>query len=83
VTLSEKLQLDRVRMLDASHRPDLGELADQHAAIVDALAGRNADAAERAMRTHLHDVFSRLEPLIERFQDYFDDLDVLERGGIR
>jgi len=75
VALNEKLQLDRVRMLDMSQRHDLGELVVQHSAIVDALAAKDKGAAEAAMRAHLHDVFARIAPLIERFRAYFDDLD--------
>ena len=75
VAMNEKLQLDRVRMLDMSHRPDLGELVVQHSAIVAALAAQDMDAAEAAMRLHLHDVFARLSPLIEQYRAYFDDLD--------
>jgi GntR family transcriptional regulator, rspAB operon transcriptional repressor len=75
VALNEKLQLDRVRMLDVSQRPDLSELVVQHSAIVAALATRDMGEAESAMRAHLHDVFVRLAPLIERFRPYFDDLD--------
>jgi len=75
VALNEKLQLDRVRMLDMSLRPALGELVLQHSAIVDALSAGDAGAAEAAMRRHLHNVFVRLAPLIDRFGVYFDDLD--------
>jgi GntR family transcriptional regulator, rspAB operon transcriptional repressor len=75
VALNEKLQLDRVRMLDVSQRPDLSELVVQHSAIVAALEAKDVGAAEAAMRAHLHDVFMRLAPLIERFRAYFDDLD--------
>lgn len=75
VALNEKLQLDRVRMLDMTQRPNLGELVVQHAAIVKALAAQDVAAAEAAMRAHLHDVFVRLSPLIDRFHAYFDDLD--------
>jgi DNA-binding GntR family transcriptional regulator len=75
VALNEKLQLDRVRMLDVAQRPDLGDLVAQHSAIVAALAAHDTVAAEAAMRAHLHDVFVRLVPLIGRFSAYFDDLD--------
>ncbi len=75
VALNEKLQLDRVRMLDVSQRPDLVELVAQHSAIVDALIDKDPRAAEAAMRAHLHDVFARLTPLIESHHAYFDDLD--------
>jgi DNA-binding GntR family transcriptional regulator len=81
VAMNEKLQLDRVRMLDVSQRPDLGDLVEQHLAIFEALAGRNPAQAEVAMRAHLHDVFMRLEPLVERFREYFTDLDAATPEG--
>jgi DNA-binding GntR family transcriptional regulator len=81
VAMNEKLQLDRVRMLDMTQRPDIGELIGQHGAIVDALAARNPGRAEAAMRAHLHDVFMRLAPLVERFREYFTDLDATPPEG--
>ena len=81
VASSEKLQLDRVRMLDMTQRPDLSELVEQHSAICRGLALRNAAQAEEAMRAHLHDVFVRLSPLVARYREYFTDLDATAPEG--
>ncbi len=83
VALNEKLQLDRVRMLDMTRRPNLGELVEQHSKICDALAERDPGRAEEAMRAHLHDVFLRLAPLIESHKDYFTDLETVSREDLR
>jgi DNA-binding GntR family transcriptional regulator len=74
VASSEKLQLDRVRMLDVSQRNNL-DLVTQHNAIVSALKAQDPVAAEQAMRAHLRDVFERLAPLIAENHAYFDDLE--------
>jgi GntR family transcriptional regulator, rspAB operon transcriptional repressor len=76
VASAEKLHLDRVRMLDVSQRPNLGELVKQHAAVVDALKSGDQRGAEDAMRAHLRDVFDRLRPLIAVHRAYFDDVDL-------
>lgn len=76
IALAEKVHLDRVRMLDVSQRTDLGEIVEQHAAIVNAVIARDAVAAEMAMRTHLRDALARLKPLIENNRSYFENFDV-------
>ncbi len=52
-----KVQLDRMRQLSAPVPGHLAEVTDQHAAIVQALARRNAMQAELAMRIHLDSSF--------------------------
>ena len=41
-------------------------------AIVEAIARRDADAAEEAMRQHLSEVLSALPKLMKRFPDHFE-----------
>jgi DNA-binding GntR family transcriptional regulator len=52
-----KVQLDRMRQLSAPVPGHLAEVTEQHAAIVHALARRNAMQAELAMRIHLDSSF--------------------------
>ena len=52
-----KVQLDRLRQLSAPVPGHLAEVTEQHAAIVQALARRNAMQAELAMRIHLDSSF--------------------------
>lgn len=52
-----KVQLDRMRQLSAPVPGHLAEVTEQHAAIVQALARRNALQAELAMRIHLDSSF--------------------------
>ena len=52
-----KVQLDRMRQLSAPVPGHLAEVTEQHAAIVQALARRNAMQAELAMRIHLDSSF--------------------------
>ena len=52
-----KVQLDRMRQLSAPVPGHLAEVTEQHAAIVQALARRNAVQAELAMRIHLDSSF--------------------------
>lgn len=77
VAAAEKLQLDRVRMIDVAQRIDLESLVAQHTVIVAALKAKDPDAAEIAMKRHLGDVFIRLESLVEVNKDYFEDLDAI------
>lgn len=52
-----KVQLDRMRQFSAPVPGHLAEVTEQHAAIVQALARRNAMQAELAMRIHLDSSF--------------------------
>jgi DNA-binding GntR family transcriptional regulator len=67
-----KLQMDRVRYLSIPDATPSLVLIAQHRAIVAAIARRDPDAAEEAMRLHLSEVLSALPKLIERFPDHFD-----------
>ena len=57
-----KAQMDRVRYITARRFP-LDELMAQHAAIVEAIAARDPDAAEESVRRHLRRILQHL-PII-------------------
>jgi DNA-binding GntR family transcriptional regulator len=60
-----KAHLDRMRQLSAPVPGHLAEVTEQHAAIVQALARRNADQAELAMKIHLEASFAVMSALYE------------------
>ncbi|HYG84935.1 MAG TPA: GntR family transcriptional regulator [Azospirillum sp.] len=63
-----KVHMDRVRHLSLSIDEHPSLLLEQHAAIVDALAAGNANAAEAALRVHLREVFATVQALgLEEF----------------
>ena len=66
-----KVQLDRLRQLSAPVPGHLAEVTEQHAAIVQALARRNATQAELAMRIHLDSSFEVMAALYPGQQAMF------------
>ena len=58
-----KVHLDRVRRLSLPLDGHMPHLVQQHRAIVEAVASRDADGAEAAMRGHLREVFSTISRL--------------------
>lgn len=68
-----KTQMDRVRHLSARQFP-LRQLLAQHVTIVDAIEGRNAQAADNAMRLHLRQILDDMPAVIASAPEYFDDL---------
>ena len=71
-----KLQMDRVRYLSLPDATPASRLIRQHAAIVDAIAARDPDAAEAMMQKHLEELLSSLPRLVARLPEYFDSSDV-------
>lgn len=72
VVRQEKVQIDRCRVI---HLPMSGRRAfvlDEHMAVLDGLAARDPDAAERAMETHLANVLPGLDELMRAHPDYFE-----------
>ena len=65
-----KMHMDRVRHLTAAEFP-LDRLVGQHRAIVEAVAARDAEAAEMAIRTHLRGVLDDLPKIAEAHPDFF------------
>ena len=72
VVKQEKAQVDRCRMLTLPMPGRPAQVVGQHAAIVDALAAGDPDAAETAMSAHLADVLPSIEKVREAHPDYFD-----------
>ncbi|WP_428030930.1 GntR family transcriptional regulator [Ancylobacter sp.] len=72
VARQEKVQIDRCRVL---HLPMSGRremVMQEHRAILDALAARDPDAADRAMAEHLGNVLPGLDELLRARPDYFE-----------
>lgn len=65
------VQMNRVRNISARQFAP-GKLVDQHAAIVAGIHGRDAAAAERAMRRHLRQFNADLPQIIAAHPDYFE-----------
>jgi DNA-binding GntR family transcriptional regulator len=70
-----KAQMDRVRYLSLPQATPLARLVDQHAAILDAIAARDAAAAEAAVREHLSEILTSLPVLARQFPQLFEDAD--------
>lgn len=72
VARQEKVQIDRCRVLHlpiSRHRPLVME---EHRAILDGLAARDPQAAERAMGKHLANVLPGLDDLLRARPDFFE-----------
>jgi DNA-binding GntR family transcriptional regulator len=76
VVESARAQTDRVRFLSLPGATPVDKLMDQHQAIVDALANRDADAAEAAMRQHLREILAALPNLARQHPDLFDQAEI-------
>lgn len=76
VVESARAQTDRVRYLSLPGATPLETLMDQHQGIVAALAARNADAAEAAMRRHLREILAALPNLARQHPDLFDQAEI-------
>lgn len=80
VVQAAKMHLDRLRRLSLPVPSQMSRLIDEHQAIVDALAARNANAAEQALRLHLDP--SRLAEMLKRLgkqhPGYFEDLEAID-----
>ncbi len=67
-----KMQMDRVRHLTAEEFP-LDHLVVQHGKVVEAIAARDPDAAERAIRIHLRGVLDDVRKIAATLPHYFKD----------
>ena len=65
--------LDRVRRLSLPEPGYLGEMVAEHREVVAAVAHRDLDQAETALRRHLQMVLSSLGRIREVHPDYFED----------
>ena len=71
-----KLQMDRVRYLSIpTDATPARVLITQHRAIVAAIARRDPDAAEEAIRLHLSEILSSLPRIVQRMPDYFETVE--------
>lgn len=70
---SQKAQMDRVRFLSLPGASPMRKLIAQHEAILDALEKGDKSACEEAVKQHLSEVLSVLEPLSLAFPDYFSE----------
>lgn len=68
-----KAQMDRVRFLSFPETTPVTTLIAQHRAIADAVAARDPDAAEAAMRLHLGEILKSLPKLAAAHPDLFTD----------
>ncbi|MCR9138740.1 MAG: GntR family transcriptional regulator [Alphaproteobacteria bacterium] len=75
-----KTHMDRIRKLTLQPRK-ISELIDDHEYIVDAVRQKNADKAEKRVRTHLQTILPGLESLMDQYPDYFD-IDENEATGM-
>ena len=69
---AQKAQMDRVRYLSLPGASPIDRLIDQHEAILDAAEREDVAASEAAMRTHLTEVLTALEPLRQHHPDLFE-----------
>jgi DNA-binding GntR family transcriptional regulator len=68
---SLKAQMDRVRYLSMPNATPMSRLIAHHNAIVDAIAARDPDAAEAAMRGHLSEILMSLPRIAEGHPELF------------
>lgn len=73
ITEDLKVQFDRVRFLSLPHATPLATLVEQHRRIAQAIASRDADAAEQAMRRHLTEVLNSLPKIAAEQPSLFVD----------
>jgi GntR family transcriptional regulator, rspAB operon transcriptional repressor len=68
-----KAQMDRVRFLSMPDATPIETLIAQHTAIVDAIEGHSAEAAETAVRAHLGEILTSLPRLAAAHPELFAD----------
>jgi GntR family transcriptional regulator, rspAB operon transcriptional repressor len=66
--------LDRVRRLSLPEPGYLGEMVTEHRAVVAAVADKDPDQAEAALRHHLRMVLSSLPSITAAHPDYFEEV---------
>jgi GntR family transcriptional regulator, rspAB operon transcriptional repressor len=66
--------LDRVRRLSLPEPGYLGEMVAEHRAVVAAVADKDPDQAEAALRHHLRMVLSSLPSITAAHPDYFEEV---------
>jgi DNA-binding GntR family transcriptional regulator len=71
--VAAKAHLDRARRLGMTSESSIQALTDEHAAVVDAVAEGDGDAAATALRNHLRKVFTDIEKIRARSPELFSD----------
>lgn len=69
---ARKAHLDRIRALQVPEPGKLARVVEEHELIIEALAARDADRAEKVLRVHVTNVLSALERLMAEQPDLFD-----------
>ncbi len=77
----EKVQFDRVRFLSLPSVTPTELLIAQHRAILEAVLRRRPDAAERAIRRHLHEVLAIVQSLAERHPELIGETELRAPTG--
>ena len=67
-----KAQLDRVRYLSLEAGDWLAMIFEQHRALIERIAERDAAGAERAMQAHLRTVFAAADRIAAEHADFFE-----------
>ncbi len=67
-----KVQIDRLRCLNAQDQSTRERIVGDHERIVDAVVGGDADAAVGAMTHHLRHIHKNIERLAQQFPGYMD-----------
>ena len=67
-----KASMDRVRFLTLSEVSPPEHLIEQHWRIYQALCAKDADAAEKAIRSHLQEMITSIAPVTQQNRDWFD-----------
>ncbi|KGT95807.1 GntR family transcriptional regulator [Erwinia typographi] len=67
-----KAAMDRVRFLTLSKVSPPESLIEQHREIFRALAAKDVDGAERALRRHLQEMIFSITPIAEQNSDWFE-----------
>lgn len=73
VIAGAKAQLDRVRFLSLEDPDWLGMILDQHGAIIDRVAARDADGAAAIMQQHLRTAFAAIDRIASERPGFFED----------
>jgi DNA-binding GntR family transcriptional regulator len=73
LTQRAKGHLNRIRRLSLPEPGYIEEMIAEHRAVIAAVAARDADAAEQALRHHLRMVLSSLPAIRAQHPDYFEE----------
>lgn len=73
VIAGAKAQLDRVRFLSLEDPDWLSMILDQHGAIIDRVAARDADGAGGIMQQHLRTAFAAIDRIAAERPNFFED----------